>query len=80
MMSLVKQELLTLPELSGFSGVRLVQSLVFCVVFCTSLFVFLSRFFYPLYCLSFDLRLLVTPLVSSNFFIKVVGIHYISST
>ena len=37
---LVDQELLTLPELTPvFSGVRIVQSLVFCVVFCRSLFV-----------------------------------------
>ena len=28
----------------GFSGVRVVQSLVFCVVFCRSLFVFFSMF------------------------------------
>jgi hypothetical protein len=37
-----------------------------CVVFCRSLF-FLF-FFWPLYCLTFfDVRFLVTPLVSSNF-------------
>jgi hypothetical protein len=37
---LVDQELLTLPELTPvFSGVRVVRSLVFCVVFCRSLFV-----------------------------------------
>ena len=39
-------------------------SLVFCVVFCRSLFWFV---FFPLYCLSFfDLRILITTLVSSN--------------
>ena len=38
-----------------------------CTVFCRSLFVFQSLFFSPLCCLSFfDLRLLITPLVSSN--------------
>ena len=35
------------------------KSLVFCVVFCKSSFVFLQ-----LYCLSVDLRLLITPLAS----------------
>ena len=42
-MSLVEQELRTLPEhmssLSIFSWVRIAQSLVFCVMFCGSLFV-----------------------------------------
>ena len=47
-----------------FIGVRVVQSLVFCIVFSRSLLVILSCFFLPLYCLSrFDLRLLITPLV-----------------
>ena len=48
----------------GFSGVRVLidQSLVFCVVVCRSLFILLSLSFWPpLYCMSFDLR----PLVSS---------------
>jgi hypothetical protein len=44
-----------------FSGVRGALSLVFCAMFCRSLFVLLSIFFWPLYCLSFDLRLLITP-------------------
>ena len=46
----MEQELLTLPEhLSsrpGFTGVRVVRSLVFCVVFCRSLFVLLFFFFF----------------------------------
>lgn len=43
------------------------RSLVFCVKFCRSLFVLLALFFWVLCCLSFyDLRLLITPLVSSN--------------
>jgi hypothetical protein len=42
-------------------------SLVLCVMFCRSLFVLLSFFFWPLYWLSFfDLRILFTPLVFSN--------------
>ena len=60
----MKQELLTLPEhLSSL----LVFAGVFCVMFCRSLFVLLSLFFCLLCCLSFDLHLLITPLVSSNF-------------
>ena len=47
----------------SFCGVHGAWSLVFCVVFCRSLFL---GFFCPLYCLSFDLRILITPLVSSN--------------
>jgi hypothetical protein len=35
-------------------------------MFCKSLFGLLSFFFWPLCCLSFDLRILITPLVSSN--------------
>jgi len=55
------------PELIPvFSGVRVVQSLVFCqlyVIVCAGL----SFFFWSLYCLSvFELRLLLTPLVFSN--------------
>jgi hypothetical protein len=46
------------PEIiPGFCGVRVARSLVFCVVFCRSLFVLLSFF---------DLRILITPLVSSK--------------
>ena len=51
-----------------FSGIPVAQSLVFCVVFCRSLFVSFSPLFSPLYCLPFfDLRLLITPLVSSDY-------------
>ena len=61
-----------------FSGFRVAQSLVLCVVLCRSLFVLLSFFFWSLYCLSFwslyclsfFLRLLATNLVSSNFSTK----------
>ena len=70
---LVEQELLSLPEHlsspSVFSGVRVTGSLVFCVMFCRSLLVPFSFFFWPLCCLSFfDLRLLITLLVPSNLF------------
>jgi hypothetical protein len=41
-------------------GVRVFQSLVFCVAFCKWLVVLLSLFVWPLYCLYFDLRLLKT--------------------
>jgi hypothetical protein len=60
-----ERELLTLPEnLSSppvFCGVRVARSLVLCVMFCRSLFVLLYFFFWPLCCLSFDLRILITP-------------------
>jgi len=40
-----------------FSGVRVVRSLVFCVMFCMTLYFRLSFFFLLFYCLSyFDLR------------------------
>ena len=65
-MSPVEQEPPTLPEHMSsspvFSGVRVTRSLDMCM-FCRSL----SFFFWPLCCLpSFDLRILITPLVSSN--------------
>ena len=41
--------------------VPVAQSLFFCVMFCRS---FCSFVFSPLYCLSIDLRILITPLVS----------------
>ena len=62
--SLLEQELFTLPEhLSSppvFSGVRVTRSLVLYVCF-------VDRFFFwPLCCLLFDIRILISPLVSSN--------------
>ena len=52
---------------SRLSGFVFARSLLFCVVFYSSLFVLLSYFFWPLCCLSFfKLRILITPLVSSN--------------
>ena len=53
----------------GFSGVRVTRSLVLCVMICRSLFVPLSFFFWPLYCLSFYLRILITTLASSSSFL-----------
>jgi hypothetical protein len=48
----------------SFCGVHGAWSLIaFCVVFCRSLFL---GFFCPLYYLSFDSRILITPLVSTN--------------
>ena len=44
-----------------YSGVRVVQSLVLCVVFCRPLVVFFPLFLWPLHYLSFNLRLLITP-------------------
>jgi hypothetical protein len=52
------------PEFTPiFSGVCIARYLVFCVMFCKSLFVLLTI----LTPLSFYLQLLITPLVSSNF-------------
>ena len=48
--------------------VLIARSLVFCVMFCRWLFVLLFFFVWPLYCLWFDIRLLITSLVSSNTF------------
>ena len=48
-----------------FSVVCVVRSLVFCVMFYRSLFIFLS-FFLPLYCLSFNLRFLIYLLISKH--------------
>jgi hypothetical protein len=42
-------------------GVQVARFSAFCVVFCVSLFLLLSFFFWPLCCLSFDLWLLITP-------------------
>ena len=60
------------PELTlGFSGVRVARSVVFCVMFCLSLFVSLSFSFWPLCCMSFfAFPFLNTPLVSSSFSYK----------
>ena len=55
------------PEFTiGFKWGSFTRSLVLCVLFCRSLFVLLSLFFWQLYCLSFDYRFVITPLVSSN--------------
>ena len=72
--TLVEQEQLTLPEHMSsppvFSGVRVTRSWVLCVCFvklCRSLFLLLYFFFLPFCCLFFfDIRILITPLVSSN--------------
>jgi len=69
----MEQALLTLPEHLNsspvFSGVRVARALVFCVVFCRSLFILLSFFFWSLYCLSFDLRLQITLFGIFNLFL-----------
>jgi hypothetical protein len=66
-MPLAEQELLTLSELLSsppvFSGVRVTRSIVLCVCFVDRC---LSFFFWPLCCLSFDIQILIIPLVSSN--------------
>ena len=59
--------MLSIPEHLGFYGVHVHQSLFFCVVFCRSLYILLPL---AMHCLSFELRFLITPLVSSNFSMK----------
>ena len=73
---LVEQELLTLPEHVSsppvFSGVHVTRSLVLCVCFVDRCLFFCIFFFWPLYCLYFfDMRTLITPLVSSNSFYNI---------
>ena len=67
--SLVQQEVLTLPNhlssLHVYSEVRVARSLVFCVVFCKSVFVLFS-FGHGVVCVFFDIRILITPLVLSS--------------
>jgi len=68
---LVEQKLLTHPEhLSSppvFSGGSCYSIISFMCMFCRSLFVLLSFFFWPLCCLFFfDIRILIAPLISSN--------------
>jgi hypothetical protein len=67
----MEQELLTHPTHPRwppvFSGVCVARSLVFSLLFYSSLIVLLSFFCLPLYYLFFfDLRVFVVPLVSSN--------------
>jgi hypothetical protein len=67
----VEQELLIIPEHMSapqvFSGVRVTRSLVLCVCFVDRCLSFCTFSFSPLCCLFvFDIRILITPLVSSN--------------
>ena len=63
----MEQALLNPSTSPVFSENRVARSLIFYVMFCSSLFVLFYFFFWSLYCLSFfDLLLLMTPLVSSN--------------
>jgi hypothetical protein len=55
-----------LSSLPVLSGIRIAQSFAFCVLFCGSLSILLSIVVCPLWCLSFDLRIPITPLVPSN--------------
>ena len=52
-----------------FSGVRVIRSLVLCVCFIDH---YLSLFFWSLCYLFFDLRILITHMVSSNFLDEVI--------
>ena len=67
----MEQEQLILPEhmnsLPVFSGVRVTRFLVSCVCFVDHYLSFCTFSFWPLCCLFFDIQILITPLVSSNF-------------
>ena len=92
---LMEQDLRTIPEPMCsslvFCCVLVARSLFFCAMFCRSLFVLLSSFCWPLCCLFFfDLRILITPLISSHFktltfdswmtivFILMMSVHIVS--
>ena len=71
--SLVEQELITLPEHMSsptvFKWGSCYSIFSFMCMFCRLLFVILSSFLWPLCCLSFfGLRILITPLISSSSF------------
>ena len=66
------------PEFTPSFEVHVARSLVFCVMFCRSLFVLLSYFIWPLCCLFFDWRLLITCLISS--YISYRHVHCITIT
>ena len=72
LVQLVGQELLIRREHPScflvFSGVYIAQSLVFCVVFCRSLFGCLLFLIWSLCCPSLDILHLLAPLESSNVF------------
>ena len=75
--SLMEQKLPTLLEHLNshpvFSGIRVTRSLVLCVCFVDRCLFF---YFWTLYCLPFiDIRILITPLVSSNSSSSRVYIH-----
>ena len=54
--------------ISGFSWIHVARSLFYKVMFCKSLFVILSFFLWSVCCLYFfDLHLLITPSISSDF-------------
>jgi hypothetical protein len=69
---LMEQELFTFPEhLSSspiLSGVRVTRSLALCICFVYRCLSFCTFFFWPMCCLFFDIRILITILVSSNSF------------
>ena len=74
---LVEQELLTLPEHLSFSGVRVTRCLVVCVCF-VELCLSFVLFFWPLCCLLFfDIRIIITPLLSSSSSLRLFQKHIV---
>ena len=73
-MTLVAHELVTLPEHTSSRP-------VFCVVVYRSLFVILSFLFFPLCCLSFDWRFVITHFVLPNIFLVLFYVNqYLQET
>jgi len=62
-------------EIVFFSGVRVTRSLVLCVCFVAHCLSRCTFFFWPLWCLFFALRILITPLVFSNSFFSFIVCH-----
>ena len=66
---LILVQMLTITIYISFHSMHVARSIVFFVMFFRSLFVLFTLFFWPFSCLSFsDLRLLITPFVSSNYY------------
>ena len=66
----LSEQLSSFPFVVGFVWLNLLFSMLCCVDHCFS---FYSLSFWSLICLSFDLHLMITPLVSSNCFVSFIS-------
>ena len=57
-----------------FIRLSFVQSLVFCVLLCRSLFLLLSFFFWPLHCLSFQYTPFITQILTERYQLHILNI------